>query len=233
MAELLLINPRKRRAAKRKTAKRRVVRRRNPVAVAAAPKRRAVRRRNPIGLGRVARTTRRRRNPIGGGLKMSGIVASLKQAALGGAGAFAVDMAMGYVEGYLPADMRNSTTKVNSYDALKLAATVALGEVLNKPTKGLSRKLASGAMTVQAYYILSKLVPTGTFGLAGVGYASPAAVVRGSNRVGPNMTRQSVGAYQRPGGATPLLNAYQRPGGSSALLSGARSLMQREGIMYR
>lgn len=230
MAELLLINPRKR-GAKRKTAKRRVVRRRNPVTVAKAPKRRALRR-NPIGLGRVARTSRRRRNPIGGGLKMSGIVASLKQAALGGAGAFAVDMAMGYVEGYLPANMRNSTTTVNSYDALKLAATVALGEVLNKPTKGLSRKLASGAMTVQAYYILSKLVSTGTFGLAGVGYSSPANMVRGTNRVGPNMSRASVGAYMRQG-STPLLNAYQRPNAPSPLLSGSRSLMQREGILYR
>ncbi len=227
MAELLLINPRKRRAtAKRKTAKRRV--RRNPIAVAAAPKRRVARRRNPIGLGRVARRARRR-NPIGGGLKMGGIVAQLKQAAIGGAGAFAVDVAMGYAEGYLPASMRNSTTSVNSYDALKLAATIALGEVLNKPTKGLSRKMAMGAMTVQSYYIMSKLVPTGTFALAGVGYASPANIVRGSNRVNPIMSRMN--AYTRPG-VTPLLSAYQKPG-NSPMLNGGANLRAREGVKFR
>jgi len=228
MAELLLINPRKRRATKAKAKRTRVrARRRNPIAtVAKAPVRR---RRNPIGLRRV-KSVRRRRNPIGGGMKMGGIVSQLKLAALGGAGAFAVDMAMGYVEGYLPANMRNSTTSVNTYDALKVAATVALGEVLNKPTKGLSRKMAGGALTVQAYYILSKLVPTGTFGLAGVGYASPANIVRGTNRVGPNMSRMA--AYTP--GAPQLLSAYQRPGGATSMLNGqASQLRAREGVKFR
>ena len=95
MAEMLLINPRRR--AKRATAKRRIVRRKNPIAAVArrhGPKRR----RNPIGLARVHR---RRRNPIAG-YNAKGIMAEVQAALIGGAGALAVDVLMGQINGYIP-----------------------------------------------------------------------------------------------------------------------------------
>lgn len=222
MAELLLINPRKRRASKAK-AKTRRVRRSNPIAKAAAPVRR---RRNPIGLRRV-KSVRRRRNPIGGGFNTSGIVGMLKTAAVGGAGSVGVNVAMGYILPYLPASFTADVSKPGLYDALKVGITIALGEVLNKPTKGLSRKMAAGALTVQASEIIGKVLPASMV-LGGTGYSSPARIMQGTQRIGPNMQR--VGAYSQ--GATPLLSAYQRPGGATALLSGGRqrqSAREREG----
>jgi hypothetical protein len=57
-----------------------------------------------------------------------------------------------------------------------------------------------------------------------LGYASPAYIVQGTNRVGP--IRQGMNAYVAPG-ATPLLSAYQRPG-ATALLNGKAA--KREGV---
>lgn len=224
MAEMLLINPRKR--TRRAAAKRRVVRRKNPV-TPLATKAPARRRRNPIGLARVARRVhRRRRNPIGG-VSSSAITAQLKTALMGGAGAVAMDVVMGQIVPFLPASLLPNPTggsTISVYDAVKAAATIALGEILNKSTKGMSRKLASGALTVQSYQILHTFVPVGM----SLGYMSPANVVRGTSRLQPNMTR--MGAYTP--GQTALLsgqrgvNAYQTPGRGS-LLSGAR---QREAM---
>lgn len=236
MAELLLINPRKRRAAK-KTAKRRTRRvRRNPITVVSAPKRRVVRRRNPIGLGRIARRGRaRRRNPIS--MNTSGIVGMLKTAAIGGAGAVAVDALMGYVAPYLPASLKQNGSavgKVGVYDAIKMAITIAAGEGLNKVSKGYSRKLAAGALTVQMSDIIRTFVPT----TMTMGYYSPGAVIQGNNRVGPLMTRVNgagrMGAYLKSN-ASPLLSAYQAPG-ATQLLSGSgrgQTARSREGVTYR
>jgi hypothetical protein len=215
MAQLLLINPRKR---ARKTAKRRTVakRRHNPVSVlAAAPKRR---RRNPIGLKRV-HTVRRRRNPI----NTRSIMGDLKTAMIGGVGAVAVDVFMGQVANpYLPTSMQIVAGSIGVGDAVKMAITLAAGEFLKKPTKGLSRQMAIGALTVQSSNILRTFLPT----TMTLGYALPARIVQGNQRVGPLMSR--VGAYQ-PAGNTPLLGAYTRPG-AGVMLSGARS---REGITVR
>lgn len=214
MAEMLLINPRRR--AKRATAKRRVVRRANPVA--AAPKRKVHRRRNPIGLGRVAHAVKRRRNPIslGGGAK--GIMRQLQGAFVGGAGSVAVDVIMGQVNGYLPASMQRTPGAIGVGDAVKMGITIALGRLLRKPTKGMSDELAAGALTVQAAEIIRSVVPA-SMTMGGVGYGSPARIVQGTNRVTPNM-----GAYMPraiTGQQSPLLNAYARPG-ATQLLSGAR-----------
>jgi hypothetical protein len=233
MAELLLINPRKRRAPAKKRATRARARRRNPVrALAVAAPKRAVRRRNPIGLGRVAkRVHRRRRNPIGG-LNTNSIMNTLKGALMGGAGAVAVDVMMGQIIPFLPVSMQPTAagdTTVGVYDAVKLAATIAAGELLNKPTKGLSRKLAQGSLTVQAYQVLSTFVPA-TMTLGAVGYMNPGAVVNGSNRLRTNMSRMA--AYNPPG-STPLLSAYQQPGTNTSLLNGASRSRQREGITIR
>jgi len=232
MGEMLLINPRKRRRAATK-AKRKVARRRNPVA---AVKRTVRRRRNPIGLAAVRRrrrnpiaavrrASRRRRNPISlGRLSGSSIINMLKEAAIGGVGSIAVDVAMGYAAPYLPASLRRVPGTVGVGDAVKLAATVLLGKVLSKPTKGLSEKMAKGALTCQARDIIKTFLPA-TMALGNVGYASPTVVRQGTNRVGPN--RMGVNAYA-PAGQTPMLNAYT-PGGN--MLSGMQSARAREGAI--
>jgi len=230
MAEMLLINPRKRRRAAPKRAKRTTARRRarrsNPVTVITAPRtarRRVMRRRsNPIGYAR-RRVMRRRRNPIGTG-GGSSIMAMLKNAAIGGAGAIAVDLAMGQINKFLPASFAKTPGKVGAYEVAKVAVTIMLGKFLSKPTRGLSQKMAAGSLTVQAHQLLASVVPTGTMPL---GYYSPASIANVSQRIGPNR----IGRYTQPG-ATPLLNGvgrYTQPG-ASPLLNGAA---MREGVRFR
>jgi len=228
MAEMLLINPRKRRkVAKRKAVKRNVsatrkIRRRNPIGVSSVSTIRRRRRSNPIA---ARRAVRRRRNPISmGSLKSSNILNMLKDAAIGGAGSIAVDVAMGYAAPYLPASLRRVPGTVGVGDAVKLAATVLLGKVLSKPTKGLSEKMAKGALVCQARDVMRTFLPA-TMTLGQVGYASPAVVRQGTNRVGP--IRQGVNAYTAPG-QTPMLNAFT-PG--SQMLSGMHSARAREGAI--
>lgn len=208
MAEMLLINPRKRGAKRRATphAKRRVhaKRRKNPIAA-------VKRRRNPIAAMR--RRVHRRRNPIAMG---GGYMTAIREALMGGAGAVAMDVVFGQVNKFLPATLQKTAGTVGAGDAVKAVLTVFIGQALNKATKGFSRKAAQASLTVQAHDIIKSFVPA-NIALGGVGYATPAFPVQGTNRVGP--IRQGINAYTS---GTPLLNAYQRPGGSTALLSGAR-----------
>mgnify|MGYP000202065774 CR=1 FL=1 len=223
MAEMLLINPRRRRkvrkarpAAKRRVARR--ARRRNPVAVLAAPVRR--RRRNPIRAAKRRTMSRRRRNPIslGGGSMMN----VLRDALIGGAGAVAFDVVHGQIARFLPASLQRVPGSVGAGDAVRAIITVAVGQLLSKPTRGLSKRAAAASLTVQAHDIIKTFVPASM----PLGFASPAMIAQGTNRVGP--IRQGVNAYTRPG-ATPLLSAYT-PGNVTPLLNGAR---EREGARYK
>jgi hypothetical protein len=220
MAEMLLINPRRRKARRaRPAAKRRVTRRRNPLAAVARRRRRnpmpAVRRRaNPIA--RMRRRTMRRRNPIGGRMGTGMIMAAIREAFVGGAGAVAVDLAMGQINRYLPASLKTVPGTVGAGDAVKALITVTLGHLLARPTRGLSRKMALGALTVQSANIMRSFVP----GTMAMGYASPARIVRGVNTVGPNM-----GAYTQ---GSPLLNAYTRSNVTPLLSANRSSAMSRE-----
>lgn len=223
MSELLLINPRRRRApAKRKTTARR--RRRNPITVAApkAPARRVIRRANPIGMRRVA--SRRRRNPIT--LHGNVIMQEVKAALVGGSGAVAVDVLMGQLNGFLPDTLKRVPGTLGVGDAVKMAITIAVGQLLKKPTKGLSQKMAIGALTCQTRDILATFVPADMT----MGFASPARIVRGTQRVGPLMARNNaMAAYLPAGSPSPLLNAYMRPGAPSPLLNGSNA-RRREGF---
>ena len=207
MAEMLLINPRSR----RKTAKRHTTakRRRNPIAAKHVHHKR---RRNPIGLARVHR---RRRNPIS--LSQSGIMKELQEAFLGGAGAIAIDVLMGQLKGYLPTSMQRTPGSLGIGDAVKMAITIAVGQALAKPTKGMSRKLATGALVVQARDILATFMPS----TMTLGFSSAANVIPGTNRVGPLMQR--VGAYsQAPAGTNTMFGPNRSP-----LLEGVRGYMPR------
>ncbi len=208
MAEMLLINPRKR--GTRRAAKRRVVRRKNPVTSMVVR-----RRKNPLAAMRRRRNPlARRRNPIGG--MMGNYMSSIREAVIGGAGALGMDLVYGQINSFLPAALKRVPGSIGAGDAVKAVITVALGGLLSKPTRGLSDKAAKASLTIQAYDIMKSFVPSGMT----IGYASPALIAQGTNRVGP--IRRGMNAYTN---GTPLLNAYMSPG-KTALLSGARS---REG----
>ena len=212
MAEMLLINPRKRTRKARKTAAKRRVRR-NPIA---AMTRRI--RRNPVRA--LKRRVMRRRNPIGMA-GMTGYMTSIREALMGGVGAVAFDIVHGQIKRFLPAALQVTPGKVGAGDAVRAIITVFVGQALNGVTRGFSKKAAMASLTVQAHDLLKGFVPAAL----PLGYASPALVAQGTNRVGP--IRQGVNAYTKPG-STPLLSAYTS---GSQLLNGARN---REGhSMYR
>lgn len=233
-AELLLVNPRKRRAKKSARRPATARRRRNPVKIfrkaptvaarASNPRRR--RRRNPVTISRRF-SARRRRNPINiGGVSMGSFMGMLKDAAVGGAGAIGMDMLWARVNGYLPAQIQSIPGVLNVGTAVKAFATAVVGQLLAKPTRGLSRKAASGALAVQARDAIACVLPQSM----ALGYASPAAITQGTMRVGPirrGVNGAPLGRYMRPG-QSPLLNgarmgAYIQPG-ATPLLNGAPSL---------
>lgn len=245
MAEMLLINPRKRArrtgSAKRRRASPAQARARSAFAAAARRRRNPIaarrRRRNPISAVRRTmrranpihrhHTRRRRRNPIGGGsrLTVNSFLSMFKDAVIGGVGAIGVDVLMGQINPYLPLSLQTNPAKIGAGDAVKAVITVALGKLLSKPSRGMSQKMALGALTTQARDLISTFVPS----TMKLGYYSPANLVQGTNRVGP--IRQGINAYQKPG-STSLLNAYTQPGRASQLLSGMQSVMEREGVRY-
>jgi len=210
MAEMLLINPRKRKVARK-------ARRANPIA-----KRRVVARRRKNPIHTMKRRVMRRRNPISMGMG-GGYMTAIREALMGGAGAVAMDLVFGQVNKFLPATLQKTAGTVGAGDAIKAVLTVFIGQALNKPTRGFSKKAAQASLTVQAHDIIRSFVPA----TMALGYYSPAMTAQGTNRVGP--IRKGVNAYTS--GGTPLLNAYQASGGASALLNGARN---RENVtMFR
>jgi hypothetical protein len=237
MAEMLLINPRRRRKAKRAAPARR--RRSNPLALARVTRRR--RRRNPI-----AAVARRRRNPIGmmkrrvmrkrNPAMLGGYMGAIREALMDGFGAVAIDYAYSMIAKAIPGTAGNmltpNPTSVGAADAVKAVLTVVLGNALNGVTRGFSRKAAKASLTVQSYQIMKKVLPsTISSNLSGLGYMTPAVVTSGGNtRIGP--IRGQMGMYTAPG-ATPLLSAYTASGSASPLLSGSSARMREGTSAYR
>jgi len=240
MAEMLLINPRRRRKAKRAAPARR--RRSNPLALArvtrrrrranpiAAVRRRA-RRRNPIGM--MKRRVMRRRNPA----MLGGYMGAIREALMDGFGAVAIDYAYNMIAKAIPGTagsmLKPTPTSVGAADAVKAVLTVVLGNALNGVTRGFSRKAAKASLTVQSYQIMKKVLPAQITGnLSGVGYYSPAMIADGGNtRVGP--IRGQMGAYLPSSSSTPLLSAYTASGSASPLLSGSGARMREGTSLYR
>jgi len=237
MAEMLLINPRRRtrRKAKRAAPARR---RRNPLALARVMPRR--RRRNPIAavrrrrhnpIGAMRRRVMRRRNPA----MLGGYMGAIREALMDGFGAVAIDYAYHMLTNALPANTKSYLqpgASVGAADAVKAVLTVVLGNALNGVTRGFSRKAAKASLTVQSYQIMKKVLPAQiSSNLSGLGYMTPAVVTSGANtRIGP--IRGQMGMYTTPG-ATPLLSAYTASGSASPLLSGSSARMREGTSMYR
>jgi hypothetical protein len=133
----------------------------------------------------------------------------------------AFDIVHGQIKRFLPAALQVTPGKIGAGDAVRAIITVFAGQALNGVTRGFSKKAAMASLTVQAHDLLKGFVPAAL----PLGFATPAMVAQGTNRVGP--IRQGVNAYTKPG-VTPLLSAYTT---GSPLLNGARN---REGhSMYR
>ncbi len=199
MGQLMLINPRKRKARKA-SPKRRV--RRNPVAAAAPAKRRV--RRNPISARQMRRVRRTRRNPVGGG-----IMPQIMGAMVGGAGAVAVDVISGFLP--LPATMRTGMMRHVTMAGLGLAVGMFAKPLLGRA----AAQMGSGAMTVAAYGLLKDMTAGMLPGsvavipgsaVAGLGYASPTPVL-GEYITGPGS--RGMGEYITGAGAAQSGFAYQ------------------------
>jgi len=148
MAQLMLINPRKRRrgASAARMAAIRPKRRRRSVARVSAPRRRRVAlSRNPIARRHHRHIARRRirRNPLSAG--GVGVGAQLMNGFVGGAGAVLVDVVQGYVP--LPASL---ATGYGPY-VVKGALGLLLGTFGRKVFGQTAVKMGAGAITVAAY----------------------------------------------------------------------------------
>lgn len=166
MAELLLVNPRKRRKTrasnprKRRRARTSNPRRRRHVARRANPRRRrhVARRANPHY------RRRHRRNPSFRGIS-SGIAPTLKAGAIGAAGALGLDLLWGYGAKYLPASLATGMAA----SAAKLLGSVLIGVIGNKLLRGKGQAMAVGAATVAIHEIakaqLASAMPSLPLGL--------------------------------------------------------------------
>lgn len=188
MGQLMLINPRKRRVA---TKKRKV--RRNPVAKVAprvAAKSNPSRRRRPAVAAYRAIRRKARRNPDGR------LMGQIMNAAVGGAGAVAVDVIQGYLP--LPTALRTGY--------MPYVVKAGLGFALGAFGRGIlgqnAARMGAGAMTVALYGALKQLtagvlpgatVATGA-AVAGLGYGSPTPVL-GEYITGPGSRMNGLGAY--------------------------------------
>lgn len=226
MAELLLLNPRRRRKARKARSHRRIKRRRH-VARAAAPVRR--RRRNPRARSyRVRRNPRRRhvsrhrshrryrRNPSFGSIT-SGIMPTVKAGAIGAVGGLLNNLLYGYLGpnqfNILPTAVTGSPALIALWQALQ---AVGLGFAAKKIAPRYATDLAVGAMTVTLYGFaktqLAAAMPS--LPLSGVGaYLTMAPVVSDST---PGNYKTSAGGFYNPnvmGGRALTSNTYKPVGG--------------------
>ncbi|MHB8674554.1 MAG: hypothetical protein ACYDAK_12880 [Candidatus Limnocylindrales bacterium] len=149
-------NPRRRRAVARVVHHTRVVRR--------SAKRRSVRRSARRGMSL-------------GGMK-AGAFALLKAGAIGAGGALTVDVAMGFVNGYLPATMNTKLNADGSVNYLNYAVKGALAiglahfgkRVVSAET---ANRMATGSFTVMAYEILRPLAVSVMPATMNLGYFAP------------------------------------------------------------
>ena len=169
MAQLMLINPRKRTGGRKKprTAAQRAATKRmlaaNRSKRGVAPKRATrKRRKNPIGLARVKRAvsrvsprkrrSARRRNPIGGSLRgaAGGIMGMSMQALQGAGGALLVNTALNYIP-MLP----TALTSGNGKYIARVGVAIAIGVFGKKiMPQRIATNMAVGAMTVALHDLL-------------------------------------------------------------------------------
>lgn len=240
--EILLVNPtkaknpRRRRRHRARNASGRFVkthratrknsrrRRRNPVALA-NPRRRRRRRRNPVAAlaanprrrrrrVHVAGRRRRRRNPRFA-LTSGNLSKQLMQAGIGGVGAVALDVGLGYLGNlsFVPEALKSGALK----PVVRVAGALGLGYIVGKVRPAWKAPVTAGALAVTAYFILrdlaAKFAPSiplqgymeGDF--SGLSYVDPAPALEGyRGGMGAYMSPPTVGAYMDPSAGGDLGN---------------------------
>jgi hypothetical protein len=200
-------NPRKRR--RHRNARRAKIRvRKTAHRVVISNPRRRKRRSNPRHHYRVRR---RRSNPISLGGIAGGLVPSLTNGAIGGAGALVNSILLGYVAPMLPATF----TTGYAYDAVRIASAAILG-IVGKKFGGAKGAIAGeGAMAVAMYFLLRDITTA----------MAPSIPLGDYEEVSIDSTADQLGAYMDP--ARPL-GAYlpdgsRAPSGMGAYMSGGMS----------
>jgi hypothetical protein len=197
-AQLLLINPKRRRKAKRARSHRRRKVARNPARrrhrarrVARNPRRRHVAR-NPIRRRRhIARNPHRRRRIRRNPFSSRGITSALIPAGIGAMGAVGLDVLMGYAAAYLPASL---TSNVYVATATKTAGAFGLGWLASKAMGREKAKLiTAGALTVIAYQFVKGIIHEAAPSLPGL--------------AGGDFGAYQLGAYQMGALPVPLMRA--------------------------
>lgn len=209
-----VFNPTKKRGGKKKRAK---SAKRSGLRSAKAMAKRAFGRR-----GRRALRTASRK------LDVNYFVSQGKDALLGATGALGTEFLWAKLNPNLPDMVRVVPGKPGAGDAVRAVVVAAAGRMLAPKTRGLSAKLATGALTVQFYGLVRNMLPADIKNQ--MGYVAPAMIVQGQPNISPNRVRQnSMQRYTQPG-ATPLLNRYTRPGATPLLSGMVNMARQREGI---
>jgi len=214
MSQLLLINPRRRRKAKKSHRRRSRARRSmSPLQMKYFGKRRGrarvhanPKRRRRASVMRAAPRRRQRGYARTGGARLprvafnfSAIQNAAKAAAIGASGALAVDILMGQAGRVLPETWMsrfNADGSVNwPYYLAKMGLAVGVGVIGSRFAKGyggVAQQMALGSITIQSYELLRAFVPAD---LVTLGYYSPARVA--SNGV----AGRRLGYYQSAPGA--------------------------------
>lgn len=187
MAEMLLVNPRRRKRRKTSARRKSSHKRRKTTARRAAPRRRRRhvarmanprRRRSRRVLTRAVR--RRRSNPSFRSIA-GGAVPTLKAGFTGALGALGLDFLWGYGKSYLPASIAGSA--IAQY-AAKLVGALLIGFVGNKVLRGKGQAMAVGAATVVIHDALKAQVQASFPSIPLGAYLSYAPVVGSMDRAG-------------------------------------------------
>lgn len=210
--ELLLINPRKRRKARatapKRAAKRATSRRKKTMQhMTAYHQNPAPRRRRRLSAikSSVKKVRRYSRNPISK-FSISSITGMAKNAAVGAAGALAVDALFGYAKTMLPASMQSPISDsggVNPmYYLAKGGLAVAVGVLGSKITKE-AGNLAAGSLTISTYEIFRSFIPVSI----PLGYVNPAQLANRRMRP-PQMNKFVSGGPSMSGYTAPVNKPY-------------------------
>lgn len=184
---LLSANPKKRGGKKRRSAAQRAATARMLAANRAkgghSPKKRRKSRRSSFHS--VARRAGKRARGFARGLNFNSIKSLAMNGAIGGAGAIATDIAMGYGASLLPASVVSRVNADGSmnymYYGVKGALAVALGTLGGKVLPpAIAARMAEGSLTVMSYEILRGMMPASV----SLGYMNPAATLQRIVRTG-------------------------------------------------
>lgn len=223
MNEVLVVNPRMKRNSKGRFVKRVRARRRNPIAALAANPRRRRRRRNPVAAlavnprrkrrgkwfavkahQRNPTHRRRRRNPVSlSAFRPTSIMGQLIPAAIGGAGALALDIALSKIP--QPEFLNNPVGKLG----VRVVGAIGLGMLANLLKAGIGRQITAGALTVVAYNTIRDVVQRVAPSITVAGYMDDSTM--GYIDPAPQLQGTGMGAYMRGATVAQPMGAYMQP----------------------